>query len=71
MAKGIGRKKKWAQKAAESIKERGTEGVFTEKAHSAGYSSPLEYARHVMAAPEGKYDPSTRKQANYARNVNK
>jgi len=70
MARGLGSKKKWAQKAAKSIKERGTEGVFTEKAHRAGYDSPLQYAHKVLAAPEGKYDPDTRKQANYARNVN-
>jgi hypothetical protein len=72
MAKGLGRKKpkKWAQKASEKMEEKGTVGSFTKIAHSAGYDSPLEYARHVMAAPE-KFDPSTVKKANFAKNINK
>lgn len=65
------KKVKWAQKAARRMKEKGTEGKFTEKAHSAGYDSPLAYAHHVMSAPEGKFSGETRKEANFARNVNK
>ena len=65
------KKTKWAQKAARRMKEKGTEGKLTKKAHSAGYDSPLEYARHVMAAPEGQYSGDTRKEANFARNINK
>ena len=30
-----------------------------------------EYARKVMGAPEGKYSPETRRQANFARNASK
>lgn len=65
------KRKKWAQAANERMEEKGTKGKFTEKAHAAGYSSPLEYAQHVMAAPEGKFSGETRKEANFARNVNK
>ena len=71
MSTGMGRKKKWLQPAAKKMKKEGTEGLFTKKAHAAGYSSPLEYARHVMAAPEGKYPGDTRQEANFARNANK
>ena len=70
MALGMG-KKKWAQKATKKMEAKGTEGLFTQKAHSAGYNSPLEYARHVMAAPSGKYDTKTRKEAGFAKNINK
>jgi hypothetical protein len=70
MATGLGRKKKWAQAASKKMKEKGTEGSFTKIAQSAGYSSPLEYARHVMAAPD-EHSPSTVKKANFAKNVNK
>ena len=70
MAVGMGRKK-WAQKATKKMEEKGTEGLFTKKAHAAGYSSPLEYARHVMAAPSGEYDTKTRKEAGFAKNLNK
>lgn len=62
--------KKWAQKASEEMKEKGTEGSFTKQAHSAGYSSPLEYAQHVMAAPSGEFSTKTRKRAGFAKNVN-
>ena len=65
------KKVKWAQKANKRIEEKGTKGSFTKQAHSAGYSSPLEYAQHVMAAPEGEFSGTTRKRANFARNVNK
>jgi len=71
MTRGLGRKKKWAQKAAEDIKKKGTEGKLTEKANAAGYDSALEYARHVMSAPKGKYSGETRKESNFARNLNK
>ncbi len=70
MATGMGRKK-WAQKATAKMKEKGTEGLFTKKTHAAGYSSPLEYAQHVMAATSGKYDTKTRKEAGFAKNINK
>lgn len=43
-------------------------GKFTAKAQSAG-EGVQEYARKVLAAPEGRYDPATRKQANFARNA--
>lgn len=46
------------------------EGVFTKKAESAGMGVQ-EYARKVLGAPEGRYDPATRKQANFARNATK
>jgi hypothetical protein len=62
---------KWAQKATKDMEEKGTVGTFTKQAHSAGYSSPLEYARHVMAAPKGEYTPETRKRAGFAKNINK
>jgi hypothetical protein len=69
MATGIGRKK-WAQKATNKMEEKGTEGSFTKIAHRAGYSSPLEYAREVMAAPS-EHSSETVKKANFAKNVNK
>lgn len=71
MAHGIGRKKKWAQKASERMEKKGTKGELTKKASSAGYDSPLAYARHVMAAPEGKFSGETRKQSNFTRNLNR
>jgi len=68
---GVGRKKpkKWAQKATKKMEEKGTVGSFTTVAHKAGYDSPLEYAKHVMAAPD-EFSPSTVKKANFAKNVN-
>ena len=63
--------KKWAQKASEKMEQKGTVGTFTKQSHAAGYSSPLEYARHVMAAPEGEFSPTTRKRAGFAKNINK
>lgn len=71
MALGIGHKKKWAQKATAKMEEKGTVGSFTKTAHSAGYGSPLAYARHVMAAPEGEFSGTTRKRAGFAKNMNK
>ena len=70
MSIGLG-KKKWAQKATKKMEDKGTVGLFTSKAHAAGYSSPLEYAHHVMAAPEGKYPGTLRKEAGFAKNMNK
>jgi hypothetical protein len=70
MAVGMGKKKKWAQKATAKMEKKGTVGSFTEIAHRAGYDSPLEYAKHVMAAPSA-HSPSTVKKANFAKNVNK
>lgn len=45
-------------------------GKFTAKANAAGMGVQ-EYASKVLSAPEGRYDPSTRKQANFARNASK
>ncbi len=69
MAVGVASKKKWAQKASKRMEEKGTKGSFTKMASRAGYDSPLEYARHVMAAPE-KYSPEKVKKANFAKNIN-
>jgi hypothetical protein len=70
MALGVGHKK-WAQKASKKMENKGTVGSFTAIASHAGYDSPLEYAKHVMAAPEGEFSPSTRKKAGFAKNINK
>ena len=70
MATGMGRKKKWAQKASEKMEKKGTVGSFTTIAHKAGYDSPLEYAKHVMAAPSA-HSKSTVAKANFAKNINK
>lgn len=70
MATGMGRKK-WAQKATKKMEEKGTEGSLTRIAHHSGYDSPLEFARHVMAAPKGEYSTKTRKKAGFAANINK
>ena len=43
-------------------------GEFTEKAGRAGMSVQ-EFARHVLAVPEGHYSVATRKQANFAKNA--
>ena len=43
-------------------------GVFTAKAKRAGLGVQA-YAKKVLAAPEGKFSPETRKQANFARNA--
>jgi len=65
---GSGKNKpKWIQHARESMKRRGTEGVFSAKAQRAGMSTS-EYADKVLA--EGSHaSAATRKQANFARNV--
>ena len=44
------------------------EGDFTAKANAAGMGVQ-EFASKVLGAPEGHYDPSTRRQANFARNA--
>ena len=41
-------------------------GDFTAKARRAGMGVQA-FARRVLAAPKGRYSPSTRKQANFAR----
>jgi len=69
MATGMGRKK-WAQKATKKMEEKGTVGSFTNMSHRAGYDSPLEYAKHVMAAPSS-FSPEKVKKANFAKNINK
>jgi hypothetical protein len=43
-------------------------GDFTAKANAAGMSVQ-EFASKVLSAPEGHYDPSTRQQANFAKNA--
>jgi hypothetical protein len=43
-------------------------GEFTAKAHHYGMT-PAHYAQVVMNAPEGKYSPETRRQANFAKNA--
>jgi hypothetical protein len=43
-------------------------GDFTAKANSAGMGVQ-EFASKVLSAPEGQYDPSTRQQANFAKNA--
>ena len=45
-------------------------GKFTQKADAAGMGVQ-SYAKKVLSAPEGRYDTSTREQANFARNANK
>ena len=44
------------------------EGVFTAKARRAGMGVQA-YARKVLSAPDGRYSPATRKQANFAKNA--
>lgn len=44
------------------------EGLFTAKAKKAGMSVQA-FAKKVLSAPEGKYSPATRKQANFAKNA--
>lgn len=44
------------------------EGKFTAKAKRAGMGVQA-YAKKVLAAPEGRFSPETRKQANFARNA--
>jgi hypothetical protein len=51
------------------IKES-NKGKFTKKANAAGMSVQ-EFASKVLAATEGRYSASTRKQANFARNASK
>ena len=45
-------------------------GKFTAKANAAGMGVQA-FASKVLGAPEGKYSPATRKQANFARNASK
>ena len=46
------------------------EGLFTAKAKKAGMGVQA-FAKKVLAAPVGKYSPSTRRQANFAANAKK
>ena len=48
--------------------KKSREGSFTAKAKRAGMGVQA-FARKVLAAPEGRYSASTRKQANFARNA--
>jgi hypothetical protein len=57
-------KQKWMQQAVPPSHR----GLFTAKAKKAGYSSPQEYARHVLANPD-RYDDETRHQAQFAVNA--
>lgn len=60
---------KFGQKVRKEMKEKGTEGAFTEQAHRAGYDSPIKYARHVMANTED-YPAKTVHRAAFAKNIN-
>ena len=46
--------------------KRANEGIFTSKAKRAGMGVQA-FAKKVLSAPEGKYSPATRRQANFAR----
>lgn len=67
MAVGLGHKR-WAQKATDKMKEKGTEGSLTSAAHHAGYDSAMDYAHHIR----GDEDASTKmkRKANFALNMN-
>jgi hypothetical protein len=65
----MARKKKWMQKAARSMKRRGTVGVFGAKAKRAGMTTRA-YASKVLAN-KSRYSAATVKQANFARNAMK
>ena len=58
---------KWIQASTERMKEKGTEGSFTNIAKRHG-EEPKEFASHVMANKE-QYDPKVVKKANWLRNV--
>lgn len=60
---------KWAQKADEKMEEKGTKGSLTKAAHSAGYSSPIEYAHHILASKDAS--TKMKRKANFAVNINK
>ena len=60
----------WIQEAAAKMKKKGTVGAFTKQAHSAGYESPMSYARHVLAN-KGRYSTQTIRRAAFALNANK
>ena len=48
--------------------KKSREGLFTAKAKRAGMGVQA-FARKVLAAPEGRYSASTRRQANFARSA--
>jgi hypothetical protein len=61
---------KWIQGANERMKKKGTEGSLTRIAERHGYSSPLGFAKHVMADKKD-FPAKTVKKANFAVNANK
>jgi hypothetical protein len=59
----------WRRPVKSKIKIKPSrEGAFTAKARKAGMGVQA-YARKVLSAPEGRYSPATRKQANFAKNA--
>ena len=67
MAQGLGRKR-WAQKAAKKMKQKGTEGSLTSAAHKAGYNSAMEYAHHIKA--DDSASTKMKRKAAFALNMN-
>lgn len=61
---------RWAQKATERMKEKGTEGSLTEAAHRSGFGTALAYAHHIESDP-GEFSGKMRKKAGFAVNINK
>lgn len=68
MSIGLGHNK-WAQKATEKMKSKGTEGSLTSAAHKAGYDSAMEYARHEKSSPTAS--TKMKRKSNFALNINK
>ncbi len=69
------RKGNWLKKADASMKRRGTEGLFTKKAHAKG-KSVQAYAREVIRKYKGKTNGNKKslrllRQAVFARNAGK
>jgi len=64
---GLGHKK-WAQKATERMKAKGTVGSLTAAARKAGYDNTMEYARHEKASPTAS--GKMKKKSNFALNIN-
>ncbi|MBU2118781.1 MAG: hypothetical protein KJ954_14430 [Alphaproteobacteria bacterium] len=60
-------KKNWIQKATKKMEQKGTTGAFSAKAKKAGMSTAA-YASKVLKKGSTA-SPSTKKQANFARNV--
>ena len=59
--------KKWIQKATKEMKRKGTVGSFSAAAKRADKSTG-SYAKEVLANP-GDFSPTTRKRAQFAKNV--